>query len=494
MGRKGVDITNKEFGYLKVISLSHSDKKNTYWKCKCSGCNSECVILKQNLKSQKSCGCQLKTINKSKSFKGCGELGLNLFTRIQNRAKKAKYDFSISIEYLWELFQKQNGKCSLSGVDLKLSEDKQLATASLDRIDNSKGYIEGNVQWVHKMINFMKYTNSDIQFREWCNKVTNYSYYQDKTIAIWGGAGFIGCVLIQRLLDRGYNVKVFDNGYKGLKPLLAFINNNKFSYQQLDITNIEDVKKSYDGSFQDVIVLSGIVGLKECEDNHNLATQVNDIGWKLLCDNTPKDIRMVAAGTGSSYGAVLNGLCEEDSTPTNPLSHYGITKLAGEKHILDFGGKIFRFATAAGISPNIRYNLLPNELSYLAVKNNLLTIYEAENMRTFIDIRDFADVLIFGLEKYNDLKYQVYNAGDEKNNLSKKEIATYIKSKTGCEIIYHNNCKDVDARNYQVSYKRLNDEGFKCKYHIYDTLDLLINLFKQLKLVPFHSDFNDLNK
>jgi hypothetical protein len=64
---------------------------------------------------------------------------------------------SLTIEQAWELYQKQEGKCALSGLPIFFpATNKGEFTASLDRIDSSKGYIEGNVQWVHKDINIMK--------------------------------------------------------------------------------------------------------------------------------------------------------------------------------------------------------------------------------------------------------------------------------------------------------------------------------------------------
>jgi len=69
------------------------------------------------------------------------------------------------------LFQKQNGKCALSGVEISLLKKSGVSTASLDRVDSSKGYIKGNVQWVHKDVNFMKYNFDESYFLDMCKKV-----------------------------------------------------------------------------------------------------------------------------------------------------------------------------------------------------------------------------------------------------------------------------------------------------------------------------------
>lgn len=83
---------------------------------------------------------------------------------------------------MWELFEKQNGKCALSNVDIFLSKryPRVLQTASLDRIDNTKGYIKNNLQWVHKDINTLKTDFSMERFLELCNLVSEFNFKRDK--------------------------------------------------------------------------------------------------------------------------------------------------------------------------------------------------------------------------------------------------------------------------------------------------------------------------
>ena len=117
------------------------------------------------IKSQIFCkGCINKyhTKNKGenhKSWKGVGELSSDLYTTIKINARDRNLDFDLEIEYLWDIFLKQNRKCALSGLDIHLNEkcgDKKFKTATLDRINSNIGYLNGNVQWVHRDINKMK--------------------------------------------------------------------------------------------------------------------------------------------------------------------------------------------------------------------------------------------------------------------------------------------------------------------------------------------------
>ena len=82
---------------------------------------------------------------------------------------------TITIEYAWELFLKQEKKCSLSGLEITIGLSGKYNTASIDRIDSSKGYEPGNIQWVHKDINFMKRTYSQEYFTNMCKLVTQYT-------------------------------------------------------------------------------------------------------------------------------------------------------------------------------------------------------------------------------------------------------------------------------------------------------------------------------
>ena len=126
----------------------------------------------------KSCGCSIKT-NKGKNhrlWRGCGDISGNRWNSIVRGANgskgRKKIMFDITIEEVWELYLNQNRKCKLSGLPISFSNDKIRGTASLDRIDSSKGYEKGNIQWVHKDINKMKNSLDETYFINLCHKVS----------------------------------------------------------------------------------------------------------------------------------------------------------------------------------------------------------------------------------------------------------------------------------------------------------------------------------
>lgn len=114
-------------------------------------------------------------------WKGHGRIGHNFWNQsvlrnLKSRGERRKeLGVSISIEYAWSVFVKQEEKCALSGVELVLSSSTKENTASIDRIDSNIGYHEGNIQWVHKDINTMKMALNQEYFIELCKKIAEYN-------------------------------------------------------------------------------------------------------------------------------------------------------------------------------------------------------------------------------------------------------------------------------------------------------------------------------
>lgn len=173
------DLLNQKFGKLTVISRAPNNKGGrTMWLCNCD-CGVYKVVSTKNLKSGEcsSCGCEWRVQNKKHaSWKGFGDIPRDFFSNIKRGASSRCIEFNISIEYLWELLIKQKYRCALSGISLqfsKIRKDHKGKNISLDRIDNQKGYIEGNVQFVHKHINIMKNKFNQDYFIDLCKHIAN---------------------------------------------------------------------------------------------------------------------------------------------------------------------------------------------------------------------------------------------------------------------------------------------------------------------------------
>jgi hypothetical protein len=185
----------KSFGRLTVVDYAgvyenpSKTFKTHFWLCECS-CGNLKVINSSNLNNHhaKSCGCLNKELSSSRlkgnnlsyrNIKGTKNIRLSYYNRFKKNCSKNDREFLITIDYMQKLLEDQNYKCALTGVDIEMKlenpfnsqKNKKLNTASLDRIDSSKGYIEGNVQWVHKEINRLKSNFSEEDLIYWCKKI-----------------------------------------------------------------------------------------------------------------------------------------------------------------------------------------------------------------------------------------------------------------------------------------------------------------------------------
>ena len=185
----------------------------------------------------------------------------------------------------------------------------------------------------------------------------------------------------------------------------------------------------------------------------------------------------VYASTGSVYGKV-EGTCTEES-PLNAVSLYGVNKRIAEEMVATQDNTVsFRFATGFGVSPCMRVNLLVNDFVYQAITNKILTIFQADFRRTFIHVRDMAKAFTMGFENMGNWKHKVYNCGANHLNWTKRELAEYVKENTDCFVHYEEIGTDADQRDYEVSYDKLENEGFSCD------VDMKTGIQELIKVAP----------
>lgn len=173
-GRQVPDLTNQKFGKLIVLSRKEGkDKSHPIWECKCE-CGVICSVTTSDLSRRITCPeCGHKRGGRS-LWKGAGEISGKFWSQVTYGAKARSITVSVTPSQAWDLYLKQNKCCALSGVPIQIQRDNK-NTASLDRIDSSKGYSIDNVQWVHKEINIMKMAMSVADFTAWCKLVVEHS-------------------------------------------------------------------------------------------------------------------------------------------------------------------------------------------------------------------------------------------------------------------------------------------------------------------------------
>jgi nucleoside-diphosphate-sugar epimerase len=306
-----------------------------------------------------------------------------------------------------------------------------------------------------------------------------------KLISISGGGGYIGSKATTYFLNQGYKVRVMDNFYKThCDALFSVAHNPNFEFIYGDVTKIKDCEKLVDGC-DAIINLAAIVGFPQCAKNPVLASLVNAGGTEnmLKARNTyDKNVPFILTSTGSVYGAVTDTICTED-TPANTKTQYGITKKCAEIIAQENPNTIiYRYATAFGVSPCMRVQLLVNDFVHRALTEKVIVIFEADFKRTFIHIGDFIRSLEFGILNHDKMKDKIYNVGDNNLNWSKRQLGEYVSKKTGCLLHFAETGKDLDVRNYEVDYSRINNAGFRCNVTMEQVIDELLKAAPLLRV------------
>lgn len=176
------DLLDFQLGRLKVVAFSHVTKtrtcNSTFWICKCE-CGNAVVLDRRNLLSGrvKSCGCLKSELAVKKHWKGVGDMSMTCWWHYVNGARSRSLEFTLSIDDCWDIFVLQGGRCAISGAKLSFQRcrsERNMWTASLDRIDSRLGYVPGNVQWVHKVVNIMKSVLPNEEFIRWCHMISSH--------------------------------------------------------------------------------------------------------------------------------------------------------------------------------------------------------------------------------------------------------------------------------------------------------------------------------
>ena len=299
-----------------------------------------------------------------------------------------------------------------------------------------------------------------------------------KKILISGGAGYIGSKLVTKLLNLGFEVTVLDSLKFSANSLNHVFGHRNFNFVRGDVRNKKLMRKLVKQN-EYIIPLAALVGAPLCEKNKKEAISVNLNSIKYLMKIINKKNKIIYLTTNSGYGiGEKNKYCDERS-PLNPISLYGRTKVEAEKIIMKNKNSIgFRLATVFGYSYRMRTDLLVNNFVYKSVKSKKITIYEPHFRRNYIHINDVVDGIIFSIKNFRKLKANIYNLGLSSANLTKIMLANKIKKQLkDLKIEIVKNKKDPDQRDYFVSNKKIEKQGFVAKTKIEDGISELIKIF-----------------
>ncbi|MEJ2038021.1 MAG: NAD(P)-dependent oxidoreductase [Desulfosarcinaceae bacterium] len=300
-------------------------------------------------------------------------------------------------------------------------------------------------------------------------------------VLVTGAAGYLGAVLCDHLLSRGYHVLALDNCMYGQLSLLHFCNHPRFSFARGDVRDETTMRRMIKDA--DVIIpLAALVGAPACELDPVGARMINLDAIRQINAMRSKSQLVIFPTTNSGYGTQSGEVYCTEETALEPISIYGRTKVEAEKELLNSPNVItLRLATVFGTSPRMRIDLLVNHFVYCAYNDHYIVIFEKDFKRNYIHIRDVADCFVYCIEHADTMIGEAYNAGLDDANLSKEELALAIKRHLPNFYIHFAEVgSDPDKRNYIVSNNKLKNAGFEARRSIDEGIRELIFAYSML--------------
>lgn len=305
-------------------------------------------------------------------------------------------------------------------------------------------------------------------------------------ILVTGAAGYIGSILVPELLKKGHQVIAIDNFMYNQTSLLDCCGDDRLTIIRGDVRDKELISKCLKG-VDAILPLACLTGAPLCDKDPVGAKQVNFDAVKMILDLRSKNQSIIFPTTNSGYGIGEKGVYCTEETPLSPISFYGKLKVELEKILLDSGNCItLRLATAFGISPRMRLDLLVNDFTYRAVTDYYLVLFQAHFKRNYIHVQDVAKAFIHCLENFDKMKNEPYNLGLSDANLSKWELCEEIKKQVPNFYFVESQIgEDPDKRDYIVSNKKIEKTGFKPEISLQAGIAELIKGYQIIKRNQF---------
>ena len=300
-------------------------------------------------------------------------------------------------------------------------------------------------------------------------------------VLVTGGAGYLGSVLVPRLLGAGHRVRVLDNFRYGQASLLDCCHEAGFEVARGDVRDGRVLGRAMKDT-DCIIHLAALVGAPVCDADPGAATSTNLEATKALLEMRDGQ-KVLFPCTNSGYGVGEKGIECTEETPLRPISLYGRTKVEAERAVLGAGGSAsLRLATVFGASPRMRLDLLVNDFVYRAVRDGFVVLFEGHFKRNYIHVRDVARAFIHCMDNFESMQGRAYNVGLSDANLSKLELCEAIRRRVPRFVFPESPVgSDPDKRDYIVSNARMEGTGFRPRYSIDDGI---VELAKAYAAMP----------
>lgn len=293
-------------------------------------------------------------------------------------------------------------------------------------------------------------------------------------ILVTGGCGYVGTVLIKKLLNKNFKVISIDTKWFGdylpNHKNLRNIKKNIIDIEEKDLKNV------------DVIIhLASIANDPMSLLDKNLSWEVSCLGtYNLMRQAVKNKVKKIIYASSSSVYGIKKERKVTENLLLKPISLYNKAKMITERVVESFKDHIdyviIRPATVCGFSPRMRYDVTVNALTLSALKQKKIFVNGGSQIRPNIHIDDMVNLYLFLIEN-KKIKNETFNAGFE--NLSINKIAKIVSKKTNAKI-YKN--KNFDPRSYRVDSTKLLKTGFKPEKNIAFAIDELISKFNENNL------------
>jgi len=308
-----------------------------------------------------------------------------------------------------------------------------------------------------------------------------------KNILLVGGAGYVGTIITSHFLKAGYKVTVLDNfTYENQFAIQPYIGDPDYLFIEGDINDNEALTKA-SVNITDVIVLAGLVGDPITKSYPEESYRTNEKGVQNVMDffNGKGLDKLVFISTCSNYGLIKEDELADENHELSPLSLYAKAKVANEYYLMekkgavDYTGVVLRFATAFGLSPRMRFDLSVSEFVRDVFFGEELIVYDEHTWRPYCHVRDFARLLeiVIKADK-SKVGFEVFNAGGDQNNFTKKMIVDEILNHIPNGRIKFGE-KGSDPRNYKVDFSKVKKVlNFEPLFSVQDGIKELIDAMK----------------
>ena len=294
-----------------------------------------------------------------------------------------------------------------------------------------------------------------------------------KTVMVTGGAGYIGSILLRRLLRQGYRVVCVDNLRFGGASLIDLWGNPDFVFEKADVTNCGELDRIFNRhDIFSIVHLAAIVGDPACKLQPELARATNlDASVHLLERAIQAKVkRFVFASTCSNYGRMKQtDEYVDETSPLAPVSLYAELKVEFERLLLEelprdcgISPTVLRFSTVYGVSPRMRFDLTVNEFAKEIAMGRALRVFGEQFWRPYCHVSDLSRAILAVLSaNAHCVAFNVFNVGDTSQNYTKKMLIDELLSQVPDARVEYVHRAD-DPRDYRVKFEKIRDTlGFR---------------------------------